>query len=606
MSTQSESSLVWQARIRHADRGRIASSLSQLLMQVYNRACGLVPMRTSMGFNPQTMSFRVVPQDGNLWVPQQLNLSAPTELQSDDRIMWRVQAPERQCEDHEWPEIGQVYWDLVNDVVRYIMMPSSDSSFARRPRDDRPAPLFRGVRDDNFPWDQLTDEMMGWVREDDRSGVILGSGAMRLVAHEGRGPEEMGRMRAVLREYEHFPMLPIRTRCQGLRMLGEAVASRTSRHGMERFRDFMRSHLPMSLDRIEGWVIDRLIVLDLHTSDELSEPEARASAIQAAMIRNNMRAFDELTQLGLSCLGRARVRTERQRRYGSGDSRNPCAEITLPMESPPPDETTRLEVLRNGWADSGNLNMTRYTDFTQIQMGEVISETPVAAGTRMTVDRVTGRVRPALQDEPVMGIATGRATTDGLIELSTGRGNIQTPLEQAVERVRGQRADVMIIDEAAETTEMNMEAIRQIMGVDYGTGSVTTGITRVNVEEARNLPREIERSRRRRRQDELRAELIRVASQMFDPSIDDGSMSAADMALAHLRFRLNVMLTAVPVGRLKADVQWNNDQSLDVLIKDPQNGDAELSRIRMDEPGEFVRSRLPEVEIGVGERAIDL
>ena len=101
-------------------------------------------------------------------------------------------------------------------------------------------------------------------------------------------------------------------------------------------------------------------------------------------------------------------------------------------------------------------------------------------------------------------------------------------------------------------------------------------------------------------------ELARILNQMFDPTLDDSAMSAADTALAHLLYRLHAVLTAAQVGRLQVEVEANNDQSLDVLIKDPQNGGVELSRIRMDPPGDFVRNRLPEAEAGVGERAIDL
>jgi len=613
MSTQQGSSLVWQARIRHTDRNRVAASVGELLLVVYRRACGLTALRSAR-FNPQSLSFRVAPHtpgEGQ-WVPRQVNLYAPSELQSDDRIMWRVQAQppaDPTGADQEWPEIGQVYWNLVDDTIRCMAMPADESTFAsRRPLERRP---IRARWDHDFFWAGLTDEMVGWVRQDDRAGVIMGDGANRLIVSEGAGREHVGRIREIIRQYEHFPMLPPRVRAQGLRMLAQGT-SRNSQRVIDTFHEFMASHHPMDLDRIEGWVVERLIVLGHYTSDEIREPEARASAIQAAMIRNNIREFDDLTRLGLSCLARARVRNDRATRYGSPTtSRNPCAEIVLPPE-PEPDEQTRQEVLRNGWADAFE-RQHGLIDMRDVRaQGEPINERPIPAGTRVTIDPDTGMVREAREGEYTFGIATGRSTADGRIEITTNQGTFETPMQQDPERIRGLRSNTIVIDDSE--AGLDQELVRQILG----SGDAVPGqLTREVLEEAMDaIPRiaaereqrqrDVENTRRAKRQQELKKELARVLSQMFDPTVDDGAMPAADMALVHLRYRLHAMLTAAPVGRLEVDVDWNNDQALDAVIKDPQNGNVELSRIRMDASGDFVRDRLPEAEVGVGERAIDL
>jgi hypothetical protein len=456
--------------------------------------------------------------------------------------------------------------------------------------------------------------MVDWLRSDDRAGHIMGEGASRIVTAEGGGREQIGRVRDAVRGYEHFALLPVRTRAQAIRMLTQAY-TRNSERILDQFRDFMSSHHPLSVDQIEGWVIERLVELDHYSRDEIADPEARASAIQAAMIRNNIREFDELTRLGLSCLGRARVRSDRARRYGSPTtSRNPCAEIVLPMEEGV-DPATRESVLRNGWAEAFE-RQHGLIDMRDVRAQGDPIETPIPAGTRVTIDPQTGVVRPAQEGEYTFGIATGRSTADGRIELTTNQGTIETPRQQDPGRIRGVRANVMVIDDV--DAGMDLDAIRQIMGnMPPAEAVTTTPLTREMVEQARDLPRrveeerdrrvrEVENSRRAKRQQELKQELARVLSQMFDPTVDDGAMPAADMALVHLRYRLHAVLTAAQVGRLKVEVDWNDDQALDVVIKDPQNGNVELSRIRMDAPGEYVKNRLPEAEVGVGERAIDL
>jgi len=256
--------------------------------------------------------------------------------------------------------------------------------------------------------------------------------------------------------------------------------------------------------------------------------------------------------------------------------------------------------------------------------GAPINERPIPAGARVTIDPGTGLVREARDGEYTFGIATGRSTPDGRIELTTSQGTIETPIQQDPERIRGLRSNTIIIDDAE--AGMDMEVIRQILGDGTPNANddvITTNVppfTREMIQDVIDLPRRIEAeraererlqraaesSRRAKRQQELKQELARVLSQMFDPNVDDAAMPAADMALVHLRYRLHALLTAAPVGRLQVEVDWNNDQALDVLIKDPQNGGVELSRIRMDAPGDFVRDRLPEAEVGVGERAIDL
>lgn len=566
MSTQPGSSLVWQARIRHTDRNRVAATVGELLLRVYRRACGLVPLRSAR-FDPQSLSFRVSPHTpGDGFVPHQVNLYAPNELQSDDRIMWRVcvrPPSDPDGGDQEWPEIGQVCWDLDADTLHCLVLPGGAFAFARREGLRR---QIQGTWDRDFFdffWAGLTDEMAGWVRTDDEVGVIMGDGATRLVRHDGAGPEHIGRIREIVRQYEHFAMLPPRVRAQGLRMLAQGV-SRSTQRAIDQFHELMWLHHPMSLDRIEGWVVDRLVFLRHYTADEIREPEARASAIQAAMIRNNIREFDELTRLGLSCLGRARVRNDRATRYGSPvTSRNPCAEIVLPAES------SRVEFL------------------AQETLGAAIGNTSALARVDM------GDVR---------------------IELTTSQGTIETPIQQDPERIRGVRSNTIIIDDSE--AGLDPAILRSITG-ENSSEAEAGGITRESVEEARRLPRrldeererlrqDVENTRRAKRQQELRQELARVLSQMFDPNVDDAAMPAADMALVHLRYRLHALLTAAPVGRLQVEVDWNNDQALDALIKDPQNGNVELSRIRMDAPGDFVRNRLPEAEVGVGERAIDL
>lgn len=604
MSTQTESSLVWQARIRHAERARIATALGELLLQCYGRACSLAPVRTGTGFNPQTMAFRVTPSSGRGWCPGQVNLHAPDNLQSDDRIMWRVQAPLNADGDHEWPEIGQVYWNLVDDTVRYMLMPQSSPGFGGGI--SLRASIYDRHRQTEIA-NRVSEAALEALLNDDREGLILGPGAINILMSQGSSREDVGRHREVIRRHEHFPLLPPRIRVQALQTLAQVHTESVLGRSVGRFEQIVRSNTPMTLDQIESWVIERLIALRHYTSDEIADPEARASAIQAAMIRNNVQEFDELTRLGLSCLARSRVRTERQRRYGG--ERNPCSEIRLPMQSPPVADALNAvaeEVMRNGWAEPGSLNITNFVDYSAIRaQGEPINEPPVAAGTRMTIDRATGHVRPALQDEPVMGIATGLSTPEGMIELSTRTGNIVTPRVQPPEVIRGISSNVMIIDEEARP---DRELLRRILGSDSFDDTVNTAVlTREMVEQARNLPRDIEHERRRRRQDELRAEMVRIMGQMFDPAVDDGSMTAADMALTHLRFRLSAMLAAVPVGRLKVEARWNDGQALDVVITDPQNGDVEVSRIRMDDPNELDRRHLPEAAIGmVGERVIDL
>lgn len=620
MSTQPGNSLVWQARIRHTNQQSVAAAVASLLLEVYSRPFALMPLRSARGFNPQTMAFRVsaVGERTAEPFPYQVNLNAPTELQSDDRIMWRVQAPDitvTDGSDGEWLEIGQVYWNLVDNTMRHMAMPVGGSAFARRsPRERRPRGMLRAVWGHDFNFARLTDDMIEWIRTDDRSGHILGPGAVRLVQAEGGGREHMGRIRDAVRGYEHFALLPVRVRTQGLRMLAQAF-TRNSESLVNQFNDFMSTHHPMSLDQIESWVIERLVALGHHTVDELSAPEARASAIQAAMIRNNIREFDELTRLGLSCLGRARVRNDRATRYGSPTtSRNPCVEIALPMEGET-DERTRQDVLRNGWVEAFE-RQHGLMDMRDVRAQGDPIERPIPAGTRVTIDAQTGLVRPARDGDYTFGIATGRSTPDGRIELSTGQWVVETAVQQSPERIRGMRSNVMIIDDSE--VGLDEEVVRHLLGgTTFDGTAVTAPLTREAVEEARHLPRraeeernrrinDLENTRRAKRQQELRNELSRVLSQMFDPTVDDGAMPAADMALVHLRYRLHAVLTSAQVGRLKVEIDWNNDQALDVVIKDPQNENVELSRIRMDAPGEFIRNRLPEAEVGIGERAIDL
>jgi hypothetical protein len=600
MSTQQGSSLTWQARIRHADRNRVMFGVCELLQRVYLRACSLVQIHSGR-FNPQSLSFRVQPQDTRaLFLPSHVALDAFDELQSNDRIMWRVCARTDPSEsgdgNGEWPEIGQVCWDLNADSFSCLVTPEVGSNSVRRDHGTSGLRPIQGRWGRDFFWAGLTDEMVGWLRADDVAGHIMGVGAVRLIQNEGGRPEHVGRIRDILRNYEHFALLPPRVRGQGLRLLTQAflrdnqpVSVRgDSRRMIDEFHEFMRSHHPMDLDRIEGWVIDRLILMGDYPSDEVGNPEARASAIQSAMIRNNISEFDELTRLGLSCLGRARVRNDRATRYGSPVvgrpvvGRNPCAEILLSTSGDSHDPAR----------------------VTPAQVGPTNS-LPIPAGTRLAVDAETGHVREARVGEYTFGVATGRSTADGRIEMATMEGMVGTSIhhDPAGIGVFGRLLSGDVPNANGDvispiTPAMSREAIA-LPGRDEAERARRQ-------DRLREVQRVVETSRRNRRQEDLRRELARILNQMFDPTLDDSAMSAADTALAHLRYRLHAVLTAAQVGRLQVEVEANNDQSLDVLIKDPQNGGVELSRIRMDPPGDFVRNRLPEAEAGVGERAIDL
>lgn len=192
------------------------------------------------------------------------------------------------------------------------------------------------------------------------------------------------------------------------------------------------------------------------------------------------------------------------------------------------------------------------------------------------------------------------------------------------ERIRGIRSNVMILDDQQDVDPAALEGIaRALAGVGLTpedlqaqSDPVPGGITRQTMADAvaatraaaarRTAP---ERERMRRRQGELYIELKRTLGQMFDPDLDDSRMTGEEVLVAHLRYRLKVLLAASPVGKLQTRVTYEDDTAIDAVVGDPRTG-RQIVRVRMDDP-ERLNNPVDRIgsldEIGTaGTRAIDL
>lgn len=331
------------------------------------------------------------------------------------------------------------------------------------------------------------------------------------------------------------------------------------------------------------------------------------------------------------------------------------------------DDQTRAEILRNGWNEVSPGGASRF-GFVRPEV-EVTQEIPppVVAGTPLVIDAEGGYLRVANPGEAHQFVAARPVDEDGRVEAMGFNGSIMLmplgnpavgtrrsaevriteadepddtspqvepwtgsespdpalPERAAGERIRGIRANQIMIDDQQDIDPAALEGVVQALagiGITPGalldqSGPIPGGITRQTIADAVNVVSTPvrrtapDRERMRRRQGELYIELKRTLGRMFDPDLDDSRMTGEEVLVAHLRYRLKVLLAASPVGKLQTRVTYEETTAIDALISDPRTG-RQVARIRMDDP-ELLNNPVDRIgsldEVGaVGTRAIDL
>jgi len=328
------------------------------------------------------------------------------------------------------------------------------------------------------------------------------------------------------------------------------------------------------------------------------------------------------------------------------------------------NDSTVNEVLRNGWREPVGPNVTMWPEFTDPALGTPHEPAVITAGSPMVIDN-QGFVRLARPGEAHQFVAAGSVDPAGRVEVAGVNGSImlmptqpptgprrsaevrveeasdtaewtesETPPDyqcagaagpETVERIRGLRANTIIVDEAADVDTDALATIAEAMAeagltpeqLQARTTPEVGGITRESIRAAvESVRREREQAgerardnaRQRVRQQELARDLKRTLSQMFDPDLDDTRMTGREVMLAHLRYRLKVLLTTVPVGRLTHSLEFEDDMAIDVVFRDPGQGHAEVMRVRMDTPDQLngAGERIGSYEGVAATRAIDL
>lgn len=724
------SSSAWRETIQHVTRRRLGDAVLGLLARVTGQVHVLDRVA---GTGNVRMSYWVSRARENSpgRVRQECVLEALEPLQRPDQVVWQVTL--MPLAERGQPEVvGHATWQPdapAADAYRFRVLPRSDSAFGRPTPEQVVAMRARQsghterqtrqmeelLEQQAFAALRATEDLED-VRFDDNEGRILGVGAMRVVlAHAHPTPVMPGRVRAFLQPFEHFHLLDVETRAAVYRVIGD-MARTTTRGDLSvqvpvSISALLTERLPLTASAIETWLVDRLIEAGDFDEAARNDPEARASAVSALLLRANYdtRLGERLTY-GIGCYNRAVLREDRQRRFGSvSSSPNPCREILLgePQEDrlsrmaadarerreaqqdaeimarlgrgleaagrgvqdlvdlvandttmrtalDEVDEQTRQEVLRHGWRDASIPSADLWPEFVPpAPSAQTVNE--IRAGTPLVIDVVTGFLRAGAPGEPHQFVAQGPPDADSrVMAVGTNGSGLLMPLGDPTagtrrsaevrveessddapwtesetpppERVRGIRANAVVVDDTQELDPEMMRAIaEQLTGLgitpeqlEAQASPTPGGVTRQAMADAARVvstPRSQpaansdDRARQRRRQSELANELKRVVSQMFDPNLDDSRMTGEEVLLAHLRYRLSVLLSVAPVGRLRRREALLDDQQLDVVFSDPRTG-REVARVRMDDPdvlGAAVE-RIGSYEAGelVGTRAIDL